>query len=147
MARVLIPLGLLLVAFWIYSIVDCALQAPTRHRGVSKPVWILIIILLPVFGGILWFVVGRARKRTMPVFRAPDDNPEFLGSIGSIADQDERIRRLEEELAALDAEDDDPRWHAADGAVEPGEDPATDSPTPSDSDTADDDGDGRDTRA
>lgn len=108
MARVLLPLALLLIAFWVFSIVDCALQPPTRHRGVSKPVWLLIVIVFPVVGGILWFVIGRSKPRTAPVFRAPDDNPDFLGRIGSISDQDERIRRLEEELAALDAEADDP---------------------------------------
>ncbi|WP_312677442.1 PLD nuclease N-terminal domain-containing protein [Microbacterium sp.] len=108
MVRVLLPLALLLIAFWVYSIVDCALQPPTRHRGVSKPVWLLIVVLIPVLGGILWFVVGRGRPRQQPQFRAPDDNPDFLGSIGSISDQDERIRRLEAELAALDAEDPSP---------------------------------------
>nr|WP_206693242.1 PLD nuclease N-terminal domain-containing protein [Microbacterium paulum] len=102
------PVVLLLIAFWVYSIVDCALLPPTRHRGVSKPVWILIVVLLPVLGGILWFVVGRGRQRQAPVYKAPDDDLEFLGSIGSISDQDERIRRLEAELAALDAEDADP---------------------------------------
>jgi len=106
--RVLLPVVLLLIAFWVYSIVDCALLPPTRHRGVSKPVWILIVVLLPVLGGILWFVVGRGRQRQAPVYKAPDDDLEFLGSIGSISDQDERIRRLEAELAALDAEDADP---------------------------------------
>ena len=110
MARVYLILALLLTAFWVYSIVDCAVQPPTRHRGVSKPVWMLIVILLPVVGGILWFWIGRTRARTLaPAFRAPDDNPEFLGRLGSISDQDERIRRLEEELAALDSEADDPR--------------------------------------
>ncbi|GLJ81013.1 PLD nuclease N-terminal domain-containing protein [Microbacterium imperiale] len=109
MARLLLIGVLLALAFWVYSIVDCALQDPTRHRGVSKPVWILIVILLPVLGGILWFVVGRARRAATPTRRAPDDDPEFLGRIGSVRDQDERIRRLEEELAALDAEADDPR--------------------------------------
>ena len=108
MVRVLLPVVLLLIAFWVYSIVDCALLSPTRHRGVSKPVWILIVVLLPVLGGILWFVVGRGRQRHAPVYKAPDDDLEFLGSIGSISDQDERIRRLEAELAALDAEDADP---------------------------------------
>ena len=106
--RILLPALLLLIAFWVYSIVDCALLPPTRHRGVSKPVWILIVVLLPVLGGILWFVVGRGRQRQAPVYKAPDDDLEFLGSIGSISDQDERIRRLEAELAALDAEDADP---------------------------------------
>lgn len=108
MVRVLLPVVLLLIAFWVYSIVDCALLPPTRHRWVSKPVWILIVVLLPVLGGILWFVVGRGRQRQAPVYKAPDDDLEFLGSIGSISDQDERIRRLEAELAALDAEDADP---------------------------------------
>ena len=103
----LLPLILLLMAFWIYSIIDCAMVPPTRHRGVSKPVWLLIVILLPVVGGLLWLIVGRGRTVVRNVPRAPDDNPEFLGSIGSISDQDERIRRLEAELAALDAEADD----------------------------------------
>ena len=102
-------LALLLTTFWVYSIVDCAVQPPQRHRGVSKPVWMLIVIMVPVLGGILWFAVGRTRRRVMnQAFRAPDDNPEFLGRIGTISDQDERIRRLEEELAALDSEAPDP---------------------------------------
>lgn len=105
MVRILLPALLLLIAFWVYSIVDCALLPPTRHRGVSKPIWLLIVVLLPVLGGILWFVVGRGRLRQQPVVTAPDDNPAFLGTIGSISDQNERIRRLEAELAALDAED------------------------------------------
>ena len=108
MVRVLLPVVLLLIAFWVYSIVDCALLPPTRHRGVSKPVWLLIVVLLPVLGGILWFIVGRGRVRPPSVQAAPDDDPAFLGTIGSISDQNERIRRLEAELAALDAEDADP---------------------------------------
>jgi hypothetical protein len=112
MPRVLLILGLVAIAFWVFTIVDCAAQPPTRHRGVSKPVWLLIVVLLPVLGGILWLVVGRMRKSAVAAARrAPDDDPDFLGRIGSISDQDERIRRLEEELAQLDAEDDDPRWN------------------------------------
>ena len=110
MPRVLLILALVATAFWVFTIVDCAVQPPTRHRGVSKPVWILIVVLLPVLGGILWLIVGRVRASTVAARRAPDDDPEFLGRIGTISDQDERIRRLEEELAQLDAEDDDPRW-------------------------------------
>lgn len=110
MPRVLLILGLVAIAFWVFTIVDCAVQPPARHRGVSKPVWILIVVLIPVLGGILWLIVGRARGSAVAARRAPDDDPEFLGRIGTISDQDERIRRLEEELAQLDAEDVDPRW-------------------------------------
>ena len=63
-----------------------------------------------MLGGILWFVVGRVRASALPTRSAPDDDIEFLGRIGTMSDQDERIRRLEEELAQLDAEDDDPKW-------------------------------------
>lgn len=107
MARFLIILGVAAVVFWVFSVVDCALQPATRHRGVSKGAWIVIVVVLPVLGGILWFVIGRSRPSPAvsgPV--APDDDPAFLGSIGSIADQDDRIRRIEDELAQLDAEDD-----------------------------------------
>ncbi|MFE7846284.1 PLD nuclease N-terminal domain-containing protein [Microbacterium sp. NPDC057407] len=112
MTRLLLILGLVAIALWVYTIVDCAVQPPNRHRGVSKPVWLFIVVLIPVLGGILWLVVGRVRKSAIAARRAPDDDPEFLGRLGTITDQDERIRRLEEELAQLDAEDDDPRWTA-----------------------------------
>jgi hypothetical protein len=108
MFRLWLILALVAVVFWVYTIVDCALQPPTRHRGVSKGVWIVIVILLPVVGGILWFVTGRGRRQTVAPRRAPDDDPQFLQTIGSISDQDERIRRIEAELAQLDAEDDTP---------------------------------------
>jgi hypothetical protein len=127
-ARLLFILVPLLVAFWVYSVVDCAIQPATRHRGVSKPIWILIVLFLPVLGGILWFIVGRTRRSSRSGVTAPDDDPAFLERLGSQSDQDERIRRLEEELAQLDAEDDDPKWNppphvapekgAADGAAE-----------------------------
>ncbi len=106
MVRLLLILALVAVVFWVYTVVDCALQPPTRHRGVSKGAWIVIVVLLPVVGGVLWFVTGRARRGVASARRAPDDDPEFLRTIGSISDQDERIRRLEEELAQLDSEED-----------------------------------------
>jgi len=111
MARLLLILALVATVFWVYTIVDCAVQSPSRHRGVSKPAWLAIVILLPVLGGILWFAIGRGRAGTPVVRRAPDDDPEFLGrmSASARAEQDERIRRLEEELAQLDSEADDPQ--------------------------------------
>lgn len=109
MARLLIIGGFLAAVFWVFSIVDCAVQPPTRHRGVPKAAWIAIVVLIPVIGGILWFVIGRRRANDQGVQRAlaPDDDPAFLRSI-SKAEQDARIRRLEEELARLDEETDEP---------------------------------------
>ena len=145
MPRVLLILALVLTAFWVFTIVDCAVQPPTRHRGVSKPIWILIVILLPVLGGILWLIVGRVRASSIAARRAPDDDPEFLGQIGVLSDQDERIRRLEEELAQLDAEDEDPRWTPPSAGPAPETDPTPDGPAaPRDAQLpADGDDDGR----
>lgn len=123
MVRILIIGGFVALLFWVFTIVDCALQPATRHRGVSKPAWLVIVVVLPVLGGLLWFTVGRTRKSAMPIPRAPDDDPEFLGRIADISDQDERIRRLEEELAALDSEDDDPRWNPPQQKPAPDEQP------------------------
>lgn len=111
MVRVLLIAGFVALIFWVFAIVDVSVQPATRHRGVSKPTWILLVVLIPVLGGILWLAVGRTRRSARAAGpRAPDDDPVFLSSIGDISDQDERIRRLEEELAQLDAEADDPRW-------------------------------------
>lgn len=147
MTRALLILALVATAFWVYTIVDCAVQPPTRHRGVSKPVWILIVVLIPVLGGLLWLIVGRTRRSALAARRAPDDDPEFLGRLGAISDQDERIRRLEEELAQLDAEDDDPRWsngttqEASGGAAAPGTPASTAPDAPADPPALPNDGD------
>ncbi len=128
MARLLLILALVATAFWVYTIVDCAVQPANRHRGVSKPAWMVIVIVLPVLGGILWFLIGRGRaSRATVTRRAPDDDPEFLRgmSASARADQDERIRRLEEELAQLDSEGVDPR-DAGPAAAPPT--PSTDGP-------------------
>lgn len=108
MARALIIGGIVAAIFWVYSVVDCAVQPPTRHRGVSKGAWLAIVILIPVLGGILWFIIGRARfgGREAPRVLAPDDDPEFLASLRR-AESDARIALLEAELARLDEEDDD----------------------------------------
>ncbi|HCS60352.1 MAG TPA: hypothetical protein DIW46_02995 [Microbacterium sp.] len=108
MARVLIVGGFLALIFWVFSIVDCAVQPATRHRGVPKGAWIAIVVLIPVLGGILWFALGRRRRDRESMRQvAPDDNPEFLRTLGK-SEQDDRIRKLEEELARLDDETDGP---------------------------------------
>lgn len=142
MARFLIILAVAAVVFTVISIVDCAVQPDSRHRGVSKGAWV-VITLVPVIGGILWWTIGRARpgyaQAAGPNPAAPDDNPEFLSAA------DERIRRLEEELAMLDAEEqfddaDVPRYDEkdqADGEAEQKDD------AESDDDSADGDADSR----
>ena len=105
MVRLYLLLGVVVVAFYIFSIVDCALYDRMRVRALPKPAWVLIV-LIPVIGGLLWFAFGRAGKGANAGARpmAPDDDPEFLGSLGrNNRDNDlqDRIHRLEQELSDL----------------------------------------------
>ena len=112
MARLLVLLPFIVVGLWVWSIVDIVLIDARRVRGLPKPGWIVIVIVLPVVGAVLWFILGRERlsaagryAKTGPI--APDDDPAFLRQLNRDQEQEQRIRDLEERLAELD--DDDPK--------------------------------------
>lgn len=91
------------VVVTIYALVDCVrYEEEPLPGGVPKPLWVvLILVLLPV-GGIAWLVVSRVsgagaprearasgpslmpptRPSRRPRPTAPDDDPEFLASLG-----------------------------------------------------------------
>ena len=106
MVRWIVIGAVAVVAFTIYALVDLFMTHAPRVRAFPKPLWIAVIVALPVLGPILWLLIGKARgkpKPTRTVGNAPDDNPTFLSSIDR-EESDERIRRLEEELRKLDDE-------------------------------------------
>ena len=104
---VVIPLIIVALALLIFSIVDIAMSRKGQVRAFPKPLW-LLIVLLPVIGPVLWFLFGRGRGRGRkqdPSQRrtvAPDDDADFLKKITTEENQNERIRRLEQELSELD---------------------------------------------
>lgn len=109
MTRVLIVLLVIAIAFTIYTFVDVLLTERSRVRAFPKALWAFVVMLLPVIGGLLWLFVGKARRTASSMARpiAPDDDPGFLSTlsrdeIAKRAEQDERLRRLEQELADLD---------------------------------------------
>jgi hypothetical protein len=109
MTRILIVLAVVAVAFTIYTFVDVLLTDRSRVRAFPKVLWAAVVALLPVIGGLLWLVVGKARRASRAGSRtiAPDDDPTFLRTlnredVAKRADQEERLRRLEQELADLD---------------------------------------------
>jgi len=108
MPRVWLVLAVIAVALTIFTIVDVILTDRGRVRGVPKVVWVLVAVI-PVVGAALWFLVGRAPATQTPsgsrtTVTAPDDDVAFLRDLSAKEDQDERIRRLERELAELDDE-------------------------------------------
>lgn len=109
MARLLFGLGVAAVIFTIYAVADCAFFDRMRIRGLSRAWWIVVIIFVPIIGGLLWFIIGRGRRDRGGVARgrtvAPDDDAEFLRRLREDAAQEERIRRMEQELAELDGDE------------------------------------------
>ncbi|WP_375405149.1 PLD nuclease N-terminal domain-containing protein [uncultured Amnibacterium sp.] len=114
MARLLVFAALAAVVLAVFAIVDCALTERSRVRVLPKVAWIVIALILPVIGPLLWLVVGRGPARRRPTTRVigPDDDPTFLGSTGRtpppvIERDDARWTELEQELANLDPDADD----------------------------------------
>ena len=120
MIRVLVPL--VLTGLLVFAVVDILVIDGGRVRGLPKYGWIGVVILLPLIGPLLWFLVGRERleershgryadapaapaapsgpgRRFGPI--APDDDPDFLGRISREQQQEERIRELEKRLDEL----------------------------------------------
>lgn len=104
MARFVIIGVIIAVAFILYALVDAAMSDPARARGVSKPVWVVIIVVLPVIGAVLWFVIGKGRGPAVAPARAPDDDPTFNRGGMSKADIDAHVEELEARLRELDEE-------------------------------------------
>lgn len=113
MPRLLIPLIIVSVGVMIYALIE-AISTPTdRTRIMPKGLWIVVIILIPLVGGVLWLLFGNENaylastvqgfKKTSGPARptTPDDDEEFLRSLDiqrAQKRQAEELRKREEEL-------------------------------------------------
>jgi len=120
LVRVLFALAVIAVAIDIYTIADIALTARNRLRSLNKFAWIVVVVLIPVVGAILWFVLGKSRASNVNNVLGADDDPNFQ-SPGSETSRD-RIARLEDELRRLDDEENMPPDPFTDNPDEPGPD-------------------------
>lgn len=115
------------VVLFIYGLIDCIRSEPADVRSIPKPAWILVIVLLPLLGVLLWFFLGRPQYAastpgpnggSVPAprgpsysgrakqFVAPDDDPAFLRNLEVTRAQkaeSERLRKLKDELTAREA--------------------------------------------
>lgn len=105
--------ALLELALLVFCLVDCVQSDRDRVRGLPKAVWIVLILLVPVVGPLVWLLAGRPRRPAgEPVTgprpgrsRAPratgfpaDDRPRPAADLAAI---DDRVAR---EQARVDAE-------------------------------------------
>jgi hypothetical protein len=108
--------ALIEITLLIYCLID-AIQTPAEEmRNLPKVAWILLILVIPVIGPIVWLVAGRPQRgsaRRVPwpstqtagfpeyerPVRGPDDDPEFLREMKRGNDEQEQLlNRWEEDL-------------------------------------------------
>ncbi|WP_159617839.1 PLD nuclease N-terminal domain-containing protein [Arthrobacter zhaoguopingii] len=115
MPRLLLFLVLLGVAVIVYALIECAMTRSNEVRSISKPAWLITILVVPLVGAGLWFLFGRPRptrgtRPPRPAPRqptAPDDDPQFLQNLETRRRQQAReqeLKRKEEELKAREAQ-------------------------------------------
>ena len=120
-------LGLVVMALWIYCILDVIATENSLVRNLPKGMWLLLVIFLPMIGSVAWLALGRPMyagwrpgdttvRPTRPVL-GPEDRPDFprRASLDPPPDDAARLeaweadlRRREEELRRQNGEDDSP---------------------------------------
>ncbi|MGW0808453.1 PLDc N-terminal domain-containing protein [Nonomuraea sp. NPDC002799] len=81
-----VVIGVALLVFWIFSIFDVATTPEDEVRNVPKALWMFVVVLLPLLGGLVWTARGRPRAERAPSAvppgagapKGPDDDPDFL---------------------------------------------------------------------
>jgi hypothetical protein len=105
MGRLLVLFAIVDLAILVTALIDCLSVPAGGIRALPRAVWALIIIFFTPVGGIAWFLAGRPVAvpaeatrahpagrglrgaglgilRTGPATPAPDDDPDFLRSLG-----------------------------------------------------------------
>ena len=114
----------------IFCLVDCIQTDQHRVRNLPKLAWIIIILIVPLVGGIAWLVAGRPRRerrtgvpwpstpaagfpeyeRPRQHILGPEDDPAFLEQMRrSNAEQEDLLRRWEDDLRRRERELDQKR--------------------------------------
>jgi hypothetical protein len=94
MARVVLLLAT--VGVTIYAVIDCWQREERDIRNLPKPVWFIMIVMVPLIGGLCWLTLGRPRELDTDGIRvprhsaAPDDDEDFLRSLNRRPRGDER---------------------------------------------------------
>ncbi|MFC7401204.1 PLDc N-terminal domain-containing protein [Citricoccus sp. GCM10030269] len=114
MPRLLIPLGIVAAGLIIYSLIECLMTPRHQVRALPKIVWVLIVLLVPLVGALLWLFLGRRRgsggqagppsgPARPPRPQSPDDDASFLRQLDIQRKQQQRQAELDRREAELRA--------------------------------------------
>jgi len=102
-------LGLVMLVLWVFCVADCIISDEARVRSLPKLLWLLIVLVLPDVGSVLWLALGRPKwaTRSRPykgntgvptkydrpgraVATHPDDDAAFMSHLRDRAEQQRR---------------------------------------------------------
>ncbi|MFD6390112.1 PLD nuclease N-terminal domain-containing protein [Nocardia sp. NPDC055029] len=104
-------LGFLTLALWVYCLVDIVTSPDDGIRHLPKMGWVLVVVLVPTIGALLWLFAGRPITPSRPasttrfseydrpgraVATNPDDDEAFLRSLRERAEQQRREARRQQ---------------------------------------------------
>jgi hypothetical protein len=117
MARLYLLLFALEIILAVLAMISCLSAYEGELRALPKFVWVIVILLFPLVGSIVYFVAGRPLPETQargsnlrpgsgfpeyerPRQLAPDDDPAFLKALDAQARRadEDMLRRWEEDL-------------------------------------------------
>jgi|GEM_PF-638161 len=127
MVRFLVLFAVVSVVLTVYAVIDCAMTDARRSRALAKPAWLLVVIVVPVVGPLLWLVFGKIRGGAVTRETAPDDDDDFLRSIGISTEIDSRSD-AERRAQSLPSSSSEPEGEA--GVQSDGEDADASGPAP-----------------
>lgn len=100
--------GAIVMLLWVAALIDVIVSDEYRVRHLPKGGWLIIVILIPLAGSLIWFLMGRpvgaavggghARTSGFPEYERPgrhiaqypDDDDEFLRQCRERAEQQRR---------------------------------------------------------
>lgn len=104
-------LSLLVLAAMIFTIVDIVLRDNGEVKHLPKIAWLVLVILVPLIGIVLWFAIGRDRPERVPRPRPhPTTTSRPAAHPASTATRD--VRTTEQQLADLEREIEEERLRA-----------------------------------
>ena len=71
-------LGLGLLGLWIFCVIDVITTDESRVRNLPKGLWLIIVLLLPDIGSIVWLIAGHPwESNRQPLTRMQREFPEY----------------------------------------------------------------------
>ncbi|MFB7874307.1 PLD nuclease N-terminal domain-containing protein [Nocardia sp. NPDC056064] len=104
-------IGFLTLALWVYCLVDIVTSPDAGIRHLPKLGWLLVVVLIPTVGALLWLFAGRPVGESRPVSNTryseydrpgravasnPDDDEAFLRGLRERAEAQRREARRQQ---------------------------------------------------